>query len=87
MNRIPAIVGEAFLHYEPLVDKSSTVHADDALDSLLNETYGRRHLVTTESNSEIKIRLEYDDVVISPESAEAYLEHLKRHMESPGRRI
>jgi hypothetical protein len=81
--RIPDTLGNAILHYESTGKKASVVRRIDPLDSLLGGPSQELRPISHTSTSEIKIRLEYDDSIIGPESARAYLEHLRYHIESP----
>jgi hypothetical protein len=82
-NRIPATVGEAILHYESPVDHPSPAPMTDILGELLGDTVTMPPLKPTSTPSELKLRLEYDESVISPKSAAAYLEHVRYHLELP----
>jgi len=84
-TRIPNILGEATLHYEPVLPKLSSVPKAGAFEFILGLTsVPETKEAQTASTRQLNIRLEYDDAIIANNTATAYLEQLRNYIESPG---
>lgn len=84
--RTPPTLGKTLLRFEPVeTDNRHSLPSADVFDVLLG--HAPRHRAPTKStlsSENVRMRLEYDDTMVNPESAAAYLERLRFHIESPG---
>ena len=86
--RTPPTLGKSIIRFEPRENERRTCSLEtDIFDALLGHAPFRRgpaEIATRKSCSEhVWMRLDFDDAVVSPESAAAYLERLSFHIESP----
>jgi len=86
--RTPPTLGKSTVRFEPMEKERRICSLEtDIFDALLGHAPLRRGLAevaTLKSCVEnVWMRLDFDDTIISPESAATYLERLSFHIESP----
>jgi hypothetical protein len=86
VSRIKNILGKAVLHFDPTGAPLDPPSQADVFDSILGTVNMVRTSETSKSKPasiNMRVRLEYDDKIISTDAAAAYLARFQHHLEFP----